>query len=145
MPISLYLLALFLNSTHICILPFRTNSYLNTLFLCFKPLQFRGLYVLCKWTSPVILAFAYYRGYFSYEGIESISFLAYVFGVVLITTYVARGFGRCSNLDYKNFMDKFSQLNKNDANVAERKVFCFNVHYLQLSHTFLTGKFDDNP
>jgi hypothetical protein len=84
--------------------------------------KFRGLYVFCKWTSPAIMAFAYYRGYFTYEGLESVSFMAYFFGIIFISTFVARGFSRCSNADYKSFIEKFSQMNKSTTNSSDRKV-----------------------
>ena len=84
--------------------------------------KFRGLYVFCKWTSPAILAFAYYRGYFSYEGLESITFMAYFFGIIFISTYVTRGISRCSNADYKLFIEKFTQMNKSTASSSDRKV-----------------------
>ena len=55
----------------------------------------------------MILAFAYYRGYFTAEGILSLSRLAYFIGVCIVGAYIIRGFGRCSNLDYKYFITRF--------------------------------------
>jgi hypothetical protein len=60
----------------------------------------------------VILAIAYYRGYFSVEGILSISRLAYFIGVCIGGAYIIRGFGRWSNLDYKEFITRFVEMNK---------------------------------
>ena len=70
----------------------------------------------------MILAFAYYRGYFTAEGILSLSRLAYFIGVCIVGAYIIRGFGRCSNLDYKDFITRFFELNKNVDAMSERRV-----------------------
>jgi hypothetical protein len=83
---------------------------------------FRGIYVFCKWTSPVILALAYYRGYFTYDGMYSLWRLTYFATICLASSYFARALGRYSNKDYTTFINKFAHLNKNPTEKALRKV-----------------------
>ena len=84
---------------------------------------FRGFYVFCKWTSPVILAYVYSRDYFTLEGLNSILNLASVLGVIIGSCYMARAFGRWSNPDYQQFLKRFIEYNKLDRSSAERKKF----------------------
>jgi len=90
----------------------------------------RGFYVLCKWSSPLILAYAYYRDYMNVDGLYSLCNFAYLFGMVLIGVYILRGFGRLSNPEYLEFIKKFAHFNQLDS--AERKVFTLNSTLLSL-------------
>ena len=81
--------------------------------------------MLCKWTSPVLLAFAYNRGYLTLDGVYSLCHLALVFGGFLVAAYVARAFGRSANADYKDFIQQYTQLNaaqKSNVSDADRRV-----------------------
>lgn len=84
---------------------------------------FRGFYVFCKWTSPVILALAYYRGYFSYDGIYAVWRIGYLIAIFLASSYLARGCARYSNRDYQMFIKKFVHLNKNPTEYTLRRKF----------------------
>ena len=88
---------------------------------------FRGFYVFCKWTSPVILALAYYRGYFSYDGIYAVWRIGYLIAICLASSYLARGCARYSNRDYQMFIKKFVHLNKNPTEYTLRRVSHFFV------------------
>jgi hypothetical protein len=48
--------------------------------------------------------------------------MAYFFGIIFISTFVTRGISRCSNADYKIFIEKFTQMNKPTASNSDRKV-----------------------
>jgi hypothetical protein len=67
---------------------------------------------LCKWTSPIILAFAYSRGYLNLNTLFVLSRLAIIFSGCLFTAYLSRGIGRYTNLDYKIFISKYSEMKK---------------------------------
>ena len=89
--------------------------------------KFHGFCSLCKWTSPLIFAFAYSRGYLSLNTLLALSRLALVFGSCLFTAYMSRGFGRYTNPDYKLFITK---LNDSKTNEKERKVNDINNHFI---------------
>lgn len=101
---------------------------------------FRGLYTLCKWTSPMIVAFVFYRyrgvptptdmssgptditsGASSdsstiLEGLGSLVRLFCALALVFGTALIGRGVGRVTNKDYKAFIAKFVHLNDRPAN-----------------------------
>ena len=78
--------------------------------------------MLCKWSSPLILAYVYYRDYMNVNSLYSLCNFAYLFGMVLIGVYILRGFGRLSNAEYLAFIKKFAHFNQLDS--TERKVSC---------------------
>lgn len=83
---------------------------------------FHGFCVLCKWTSPVILAFAYYRGYLSVDGLASLCNMALVFGSMLGAAYVTRAMGRMQNKEYQEFFKLYESVNRNAReHLSERK------------------------
>jgi hypothetical protein len=89
---------------------------------------------LCKWNSPIILAFAYSRGYLNLESLIVFARIAFIFSGCLLTAYMSRAIGRYSNQDYSFFISRYYQAKKNE---NERKEFLsafdFELKYWQPS------------
>ena len=87
-------------------------------FLDKKTKKFNGLCAFCKWSSPVLLAFAYSRGYFSIKGLHTLCHLAFVMGAFLGGSFIVRGYGRLINPDYQSFIERLA---RSSADNAEKK------------------------
>ncbi|RNA01710.1 abhydrolase domain-containing 16A [Brachionus plicatilis] len=98
-------------------IPGNLEYYSNSLLTLF-----RGLYVFCKWSSPLILAFAYRNSYLSLDGMFSLTKLACLFGVVVMSTLASRGLGRCRDPDYLEFIKQYTEVNRKK-NFAEKQKF----------------------
>lgn len=99
-----------------CYIPNNLEFYSNSI-LSF----FRGFYVLCKWSSPIILAYAYRNDYFTLEGLYSLTRLACIFGFVVISTYISRSVGRCRNPDYIEFIQQYTEINRLKRSIERQK------------------------
>jgi len=93
-------------------------EYLSSSFITF----FNGLCAFCKWSSPVLLAFAYSRGYFSIEGLNTLCHLAFLVGAFLGVSYVSRGYGRLINPDYQTFIERLANTSTDTA--EKNKILC---------------------
>lgn len=98
---------------------FNFLSKKNILSLNF--LKFRGLYVFCKWGSPLILAFAYRNNYLSLDSIHLLTKLTCLFGFVVFSTLVIRGLGRIRNPYYLDFIKQYTEIN-GKTNSDQKKV-----------------------
>ncbi|KAL8568210.1 hypothetical protein ACOMHN_027733 [Nucella lapillus] len=61
------------------------------------------------WSSPVIMTVLYRRGYFSHEGMVSVSKFLFSVGIVYAGAFCLRGLGRLTNPDYTMFISVLIQ------------------------------------
>jgi hypothetical protein len=59
----------------------------------------------------MLLGYGYRRSYFTLEGLVMLTRLSCVFGFILISAYIIRGFGRSINEEYKAFIDQYNNAN----------------------------------
>jgi hypothetical protein len=88
--------------------------------------KFHGFCLFCKWTSPALLAFCYYKGYISIDYIHAYTRFFTFFGSLIVAAYLFRGIyssnlfpfnliissgvGRYANDDYRKFIIEHSKL-----------------------------------
>ncbi len=63
-----------------------------------------------KWTSPGILAFAYYKGYITQDYFHAYCKLFTVFGSLLFATYLARGICLVNIVNFVSYLIGFGCL-----------------------------------
>ncbi|KAJ8301029.1 hypothetical protein KUTeg_022548 [Tegillarca granosa] len=66
--------------------------------------KIRFCYSFSYWTSPIVLTVLYRRGYFTSEGIQSLSRFLLMVGILYGAAYLSRGVGRWYNADYVTFI-----------------------------------------
>lgn len=93
-------------------------EYLSSSFITL----FHGFCSICKWTSPVLLAFAYSRNYLTFDNLYSLCNMAFILGGILLTNYALRGWGRLVNQDYQLFIRKYYDI-KNRKSITEKQKF----------------------
>lgn len=100
------------------------------------------------YTSPVLAAVLYRRGYFAVDGLLTLTKFASGFGLLMVASLIIRAFGRAANPTYVTFLHTLRAA-QNDLNKDTKKALmnydcefwawpvCF-----QWNHSYVYVKFD---
>ncbi|XP_076436481.1 phosphatidylserine lipase ABHD16A-like [Babylonia areolata] len=81
------------------------------------------------WSSPVIMTVLYRRGYFSHEGMVSLSKFLFSVGVVYAGAFCLRGLGRLTNPDYTLFINILIQVLQSPTASAKRALHHYDFEF----------------
>lgn len=72
--------------------------------------------MICRigvYTSPLIANYLYYKGYYCFDGLITLTKFVTGLSVILVISYCIRGLGRANNPTYRKFMQALIQAQKN--------------------------------
>lgn len=90
------------------------------------------LYVICKigvYTSPFLVGILYQRGYFTPEGLSTLSKLVAGVGVILIFSYCSRGLSRAHNPTYQKFLNTLQLAQSNMTPDVKRQLNMYDFEF----------------
>lgn len=95
------------------------------LLVIFVSLQLYIMFNFGLYTSPIVAAFLYRKGYFVYDGIVTVARFLTGVGIILAASYCLRGIGRATNPTYVMFLEALEAAKK-DLNKDTKVSYNFN-------------------
>lgn len=81
------------------------------------------------YTSPFITGILYRKGYFTPDGLVTLTKLVSSVGVILIVSYCIRGLGRASNPTYMKFIETLLKIQSHPSEKYKRELAVFDFDF----------------